>query len=568
NAEFNTALKNMINSAGEMTIGNGSLPDVPDSLNNNLDRNWINNTVFSTEISNILHDITEKFRPQESVYFGESWPGGPPEFEKDKLYHFGESYPVEEKRLLALFRYWNIINYFFPYKDIMDNDWDEVLMEFIPKIVEASDDTSYHLNFKEFTTHIDDSHSFFNSSTFWEWNGQAYPPFQLRFIENETVVTQVLEGKSSVKVGDVVKEIDGYDIYDLRDNLRRYAEGSNDVIIERSINSLISYGNFGSSIITVDDGTQIKTKGFERNYSNYSDLREADRTKWRVINGKNSCKVGVINMGLLENSDLQQMFIDLWDTDAIIFDIRNYPNGTLWNIVNYLFPDPIPIANFTTPDYSYPGRLFWHKEYIGSGTSFPYAGKVLILFDERTQSQAEYTVMGLEQFPDAIKVGSTTSGADGNIMKIYLPGKIIAYATFLGVFYPDYTPTQRVGIIPDVEVHPTILGIRDGEDEVLNTALKIIDCEPSLITHIDEEEMNKNILFPNPVGNTLNYELTQKLNGKDIIFLIRDTQGRNLQTITKNTYSGEIDLSKLNSGMYFVKIMTDNFNQSKIIIKK
>jgi C-terminal processing protease CtpA/Prc len=41
----------------------------------------------------------------------------------------------------------------------------------------------------------------------------------------------------------------------------------------------------------------------------------------------------------------------------------------------------------------------------------------------------------------------------------------------IGVFYPDGTPTQRIGIIPDLEVRPTIEGIRDGRDEVLESGV-------------------------------------------------------------------------------------------------
>jgi C-terminal processing protease CtpA/Prc len=41
----------------------------------------------------------------------------------------------------------------------------------------------------------------------------------------------------------------------------------------------------------------------------------------------------------------------------------------------------------------------------------------------------------------------------------------------IGVFYPDKKPTQRVGIVPDIEARPTIQGIRSGRDEVLERAL-------------------------------------------------------------------------------------------------
>ena len=44
----------------------------------------------------------------------------------------------------------------------------------------------------------------------------------------------------------------------------------------------------------------------------------------------------------------------------------------------------------------------------------------------------------------------------------------------IGVFYPDKRPTQRVGIIPDIEVRPTIAGIRAGRDELLEAAVSEI----------------------------------------------------------------------------------------------
>jgi C-terminal processing protease CtpA/Prc len=51
-----------------------------------------------------------------------------------------------------------------------------------------------------------------------------------------------------------------------------------------------------------------------------------------------------------------------------------------------------------------------------------FTGKVVILVDEVTQSQAEYTTMAFRVAPDAVVVGSTTAGADGNVSRIPLPG--------------------------------------------------------------------------------------------------------------------------------------------------
>lgn len=46
--------------------------------------------------------------------------------------------------------------------------------------------------------------------------------------------------------------------------------------------------------------------------------------------------------------------------------------------------------------------------------------------------------------------------------------------TGLGIYYPDGRETQRIGIEPDIIVRPTIEGIREGRDEVMEKALEVI----------------------------------------------------------------------------------------------
>jgi len=99
---------------------------------------------------------------------------------------------------------------------------------------------------------------------------------------------------------------------------------------------------------------------------------------------------------------------------------------------------------------------------------------VVILVDETSLSQAEYTAMAFRSAPGAVVVGSTTAGADGNVSPIPLPGGFQTMVSGIGVFYPDKRPTQRVGIVPDIAVTPTIAGIRAGRDEVLEAAIRQI----------------------------------------------------------------------------------------------
>ncbi|MBX2796528.1 MAG: hypothetical protein KTR31_02630 [Myxococcales bacterium] len=101
-----------------------------------------------------------------------------------------------------------------------------------------------------------------------------------------------------------------------------------------------------------------------------------------------------------------------------------------------------------------------------------FEGAIAILIDERTQSRAEYTAMAWQTAPGAILVGSPTAGADGDASHVPLPGGQRAMISGKGVFYPDGRPTQRVGLQPDVEVRPTVAGIRAGRDEVLEAAVR------------------------------------------------------------------------------------------------
>ena len=83
--------------------------------------------------------------------------------------------------------------------------------------------------------------------------------------------------------------------------------------------------------------------------------------------------------------------------------------------------------------------------------------------------------MAFRTAPGATVIGSTTAGADGNVSRIALPGGINTMISGIGVYYPNGKETQRVGIIPDLVVKPTIRGIKEGRDELLDKAIEIIN---------------------------------------------------------------------------------------------
>jgi len=57
-----------------------------------------------------------------------------------------------------------------------------------------------------------------------------------------------------------------------------------------------------------------------------------------------------------------------------------------------------------------------------------------------------------------------------------LPGNLRTAISGLGIYYPDGRETQRVGIVPDVEVKRTIKGLAECRDEVLEKAVQLIEA--------------------------------------------------------------------------------------------
>jgi carboxyl-terminal processing protease len=395
-------------------------------------------------------------------------------YEKEK------SHTPPEYRLLALFRYWNIIHYFFPYKSVMDYDWEETLLEFIPRFMDASDDLEYNLVFCELTTRICDGHAYASSIVLNDYWGRYFPPFVVRYVENKTVVTELhaelLDSPEDIKIGDIILKANGVPIEDIRSEKGKYRSASNDPWLQYILNSLIFRGHNDTISLTVDrDDRILNTEVRRYAYDEFpgEDLPE-NKDIWRILDGN----IGYIHMGMLKAEHVETAMLELANTKAIIFDIRNYPNLTLYEISRYLNPELKDFFKYTYPNLERPG-YFVEAEGTQCGPSennpYYYKGKVILLVDERTISQAEFTCMAIQTAPDVTVIGSQTAGADGNVSSVIMPGSIYTGFSGIGIYYPDGSETQRIGIVPDIEVKPTLKGIREGRDEVLEQAIEFIN---------------------------------------------------------------------------------------------
>ena len=389
-------------------------------------------------------------------------------------------FPSESLRLLAVFRAWATFEWLYPYRSLIQRDWQEVLEETIPKVLAAKDALAYHLAIAEMVAHVGDTHAVVESSQLNEFWGPATPALSLRPVEGRAVVVAVTDPSAEsgdVSVGDVVLSVDGQAAESRLATFTRYISASTPQALRRDAVNRLLRGPQGSHArirLLKQDGTERETV-LERR-------REFLPRSWapvvgqvvRVLPGN----IGYIDLRLLQPHEVDMVFEHVKSTAAIIFDMRGYPNNTRLAIAAKLTDRTrIEGATISTPIAFEPGTQTVQSSRVVielTPAAAPYRGRTVMLIDDRAQSQAEATAQMVRAVHGTIFVGSATTGANGEGSNFSVPGGIEIGLTATAVSKLDGTQLQRIGVTPDIEVHPTIAGIRAGRDEVLERAVQYL----------------------------------------------------------------------------------------------
>jgi len=187
--EINKIYIDWINKLGKVKICKECNNNVPDSLKYNLNLGWLCDTsIFGNELISKLNFIKENRIIKNSYYVRTKYWFKLSSFDKEKPYD-RMSFPSKEYRLLGIFRYWNIINYFYPYKYLIGENWNNVLDEMIPRFLDSKDTIDYHLAMLELTNKLNDSHAGLETPYTRKYLGNYYPSFKFKIIDNKVIVT-------------------------------------------------------------------------------------------------------------------------------------------------------------------------------------------------------------------------------------------------------------------------------------------------------------------------------------------------------------------------------------------
>lgn len=383
-------------------------------------------------------------------------------------------------RLLAVFRFWNMVEYFFPSKHMTDKAWCEVLPEYIGRMASLPDGDYQHTMWR-MITEIDDSHA---SAAPWLF-GSSRVPLYTAFVEGRLIVTRpdtayhFRTSEAGFALGDEIVAVYGRPLsyyiaqactYIPHSNTPRVYANAADIILRTAKNTKIPIRYRRGKIVR--DTLAAVVSRFQndqhRYYGNYADL------------GNGICYV---NPGRYVNDDEAPLREMVDHAKGLIIDFRNYPSQDFMTLIGqWLTPDSLSkmlYSRYTYPSLSLPG-VFLASEEPEAEWRRPCEGTfpLVIIVDNGTQSAAEACVQLLQTRHDVIVIGNQTAGANGDISVIDLPGGIRTCFSGLGWFYSDGRPGQRQGVRIDVEVQPTIEGISAGRDELLDRAVHILTEAP------------------------------------------------------------------------------------------
>jgi C-terminal processing protease CtpA/Prc len=441
---------------------------------------WIRDpAVVGTALATRLQEI-HAARPSvaRQAYVGPVMGVRNPEFTNEPV-HSPPALSRPEIRVLGVYRLWNILEYWFPYRDLMERDRVAILRDATRAAWSVERLDEYQRVLLRLIARAHDTHANLWSSL------DARPPVgslnvavALRMIEGKPVVSaftnDTLGPRSGLNIGDAILAVDGTSVDSLFHLWTPLYAASNEPTRRRDLARTMLRGSDSVITLIVDRNGTRTTVRANRVSQRLIDPRvgathDLPGSTFRML----TSDVAYVKLAPLKRDSVSSYMERAMDAKVLVIDNRNYPSDfPIYVLGARLVSAATPFARFTRADWSNPGAFLWDGgETVLRPQAPTFGGKVVVLVDEVTQSSAEFHAMAFRTATGAIVVGSTTAAADGNVSAIPMPGGMRAMITGIGTFYPDRRPTQQIGIIPDLIVQPTLAGFRAGRDEVLEAGV-------------------------------------------------------------------------------------------------
>lgn len=374
---------------------------------------------------------------------------------------------LEPTRIGAVISAWSIFNHFYPYFDVVKADWESILTATLENVLQDQNEEECLLTLWEMTSHLQDGHT-----TVWHPLSDRKLkrlPILFDFVENQIVVLQ--SNDTSIKRGDILMEIDDKPANKVFTRFMELASGSSQA---KKTMALYRF--------TLQDTSTISKLKIKRSSEilNVSVERKGQVPYYMRPERISMIEEGIfyVNLDKASMSEINERIHEIAESKGVIFDLRGYPNAN-HDIINHLIGTPVKSPRYNTPQIIYPdleniAGYHTSERQIYQPKEPRIMGEIIFLVNERVQSYAESVMGVIEYYKLADIVGSPTAGVNGNINYFNTMGGFVFPWTGMQVLRQDYGQHHLIGIKPTVSIKPTLKGISEGRDEVLDKAIELI----------------------------------------------------------------------------------------------
>ena len=370
-------------------------------------------------------------------------------------------------RLGNLINTYNVFKHFFPYMDVLEMDWDNEFEKAIKRSIKDKNGYDHHVTLETFTAPLKDGHI---SIAYDQFSDRYTPRITWEWIEDKLIITNVLDEKLPLKVGDEVTLIEGVNPKDFFKPVYSTISAGTRGWLDFRANAKSLMGAYGSEMTIEVNGNEVK---MERSALQYND-GDSKQLDYEEINDS----VYYLNITKIEMDKIEALLPELQKSRSIICDLRGYPNHN-HRLISYLLKESdtteawMQVAEKMAPGELKPKRfqnLNWKLP-----KKVPYLGdkQIIFLTNGRAISYAESYMGFIDGYDLATIVGQPTAGTNGNINKFDLPGGYTITWTGMKVLKHDGSQLHGIGILPDIYVTKTIEGVKSGRDEVLEKAIEL-----------------------------------------------------------------------------------------------
>ncbi|MEM7037029.1 MAG: S41 family peptidase [Bacteroidota bacterium] len=378
-------------------------------------------------------------------------------------------------RAAVLLITWNVAQHFFPYHDLMHEDWSTALRGALTEGLKEKTAAEFLWVLRRLTSKLEDGH------VFVKYDADALeshmPAFQWRRVERKMVVWHVMEDGPDLEVGEVIVGVDGIAAEQWYHEKRRYFSAATPGWRAYRMASTGFRGPAKTRVSLEVLGKNGELRGVDvvrkLPFMEYYALRKhKSRDKEREV----APGIWYVNLDRISMPELNLLMPKLEKAKALICDLRGYPNGND-DLINHLLPVNdtsthwMQVPRIVRPNYEVAEMLSigWQKQKKKPHLDVP----VFLLIDGTAISYAESCAAFYDHYDLATIIGTPTAGSNGNINTIQLPGKYSVSFTGMRVNRHDGGQQHGIGIVPDVEIAPTLEGVRAGRDEILEKAIEL-----------------------------------------------------------------------------------------------